>query len=82
MRSLLLIIFGGRLFCKKSEKTNLSNICTVLCVRSFRLAIQDDASSKKLSKQKRLHYDLSEVLLFSHLIERLSNAVFLCFRLC
>ena len=47
-----------RFFCKKSEKANLSNICTVLCVRSFKLAIQDDASSKKLSKQKRLHHDL------------------------
>ena len=35
-----------RFFCKKSEKANLSNICTVLCVRSFKLAIQDDASSK------------------------------------
>ena len=34
------------------------NICTVLCVRSFKLAIQDDASSKKLSKQKLLQYDL------------------------
>ena len=44
-----------RFFCKKSEKANLSNICTVLCVRSFKLAIQDDASSKKLSKQKQFH---------------------------
>ena len=46
-----------RFFCK-SEKANLSNMCTVLCVRFFKLAIQDAASSKKLSKQKRLHYDL------------------------
>ena len=47
-----------RFFCKKSEKANLLNICTVLCVGSIKLAIQDDASSKKLPKQKRLHYDL------------------------
>ena len=48
--------WGFRFFCKKSEKANLLNICTVLCVRSFKLAIQEAASSKKLSKQEHLHY--------------------------
>ena len=62
MRDAVILIinyfWSFRFFCKKSEEANLSNIYTVLCVRSFKLAIQDDASSKKLSKQKRLHYDL------------------------
>ena len=60
MRDAVIInyFWSFRFFCKKSEKANLSNICTVLCVRSFKLAIQDDASSKKLSKQKLLQYDL------------------------
>ena len=60
MRKLLVInyFWSFRFFCKKSEKAKLSNICTVLCEGSFKLAIQDDASSKKLLKQKRLHYDL------------------------
>ena len=56
MRDAVILIinyfWSFRFFCKKSEEANLSNIYTVLCVRSFKLAIQDDASSKKLSKQK------------------------------
>ena len=58
MRDVVNYFWSFRFFCKKSEIANLSNICTVLCVRSFKLAIKDNASSKKLSKQKRLHYDL------------------------
>ena len=58
MRDAVIIIFGVLDFFVKSLKKRIYRIRTVLCVRPFKLAIQDDASSKKLSKQKRLHYDL------------------------
>ena len=56
--AVIIIIFGVLDFFVKSLKKRIYRIRTVLCVRPFKLAIQDDASSKKLSKQKRLHYDL------------------------
>ena len=44
--AVIIIIFGVLDFFVKSLKKRIYRIRTVLCVRPFKLAIQDDASSK------------------------------------